>query len=119
MPIDACLGPERTRRSKAIKQADVVALSALLWDEWPLAVHEANFRYYEPRTAHGSSLSPALHALVAARLGDEALAQTYFRQAAEIDLAQQHGQCRWRRPYGCAGRPLAGRGVRCGRTTRT
>jgi kojibiose phosphorylase len=86
MPIDACLGPERTRRSKAIKQADVVALSALLWDEWPLAVHEVNFRYYEPRTAHGSSLSPAFHALVAARLGDQTLAQTYFSQAAEIDL---------------------------------
>jgi kojibiose phosphorylase len=91
MPIDASLGPERTRRSKAIKQADVVALSALLWDEWPFAVHEANFRYYEPRTAHGSSLSPALHALVAARLGDAALAQAYFRQAAQIDLANNMG----------------------------
>ena len=91
MPIDASLGPERTRRSKAIKQADVVALSALLWNKWPAAVHEANFRYYEPRTAHGSSLSPALHALVAARLGDVALAQTYFRQAAEIDLANNMG----------------------------
>jgi kojibiose phosphorylase len=91
MPIDRCLGPERTRRSKVIKQADVVALSALLWDQWPLAVHQANFRYYEPRTAHGSSLSPALHALVAARLGDAALAQAYFRQAAQIDLANNMG----------------------------
>ncbi|HEY5216283.1 MAG TPA: glycoside hydrolase family 65 protein, partial [Pseudolabrys sp.] len=91
MPIDAYLGPERVRRSKAIKQADVVALSALLWDQWPVAVHEANFRYYEPRTAHGSSLSPALYALVAARLGDGALAQAYFRQAAEIDLANNMG----------------------------
>jgi kojibiose phosphorylase len=54
-------------------------------------VHEANFRYYEPRTAHGSSLSPAVHALVAARLGDAARAQAYFRQAAEIDLANNMG----------------------------
>jgi kojibiose phosphorylase len=90
-PIDVCLGAERVGRSKVIKQADVVALSALLWDKWPVAVHAANFRYYEPRTAHGSSLSPALHALVAARLGDAALAQTYFRQAAEIDLANNMG----------------------------
>ena len=30
-PIDTCLGPERIRRSKAVKQADVVALSPLLW----------------------------------------------------------------------------------------
>ena len=28
----------------------------------------ANFLYYAPRCAHGSSLSPAIHALVAARL---------------------------------------------------
>jgi kojibiose phosphorylase len=90
-PIDVCLGAERVGRSKAIKQADVVALSALLWERWPVAVHEANFRYYEPRTAHGSSLSPALHALVAARLGDVARAQAYFRQAAEIDLANNMG----------------------------
>jgi len=90
-PIDTSLGPERIRRSKAIKQADVVALSALLWEKWPVAVHRENFRYYEPRTAHGSSLSPALCALVAARLGDRTLAQAYFRQAAEIDLANNMG----------------------------
>lgn len=90
-PIDTCLGPERLRRSKAIKQADVVALSALLWEKWPIAVHDASFRYYEPRTAHGSSLSPALYALVAARLGHRALAQSYFRQAAEIDLVNNMG----------------------------
>lgn len=90
-PIDVCLGRERTRQSKAIKQADVVALSALLWDEWPRSVHEANFNYYDPRTAHGSSLSPAFHALVAARLGDGELARNYLHQAAEIDLANNMG----------------------------
>jgi trehalose/maltose hydrolase-like predicted phosphorylase len=90
-PIDVRLGTERIARSKVIKQADVVTLSALLWEQWPVAVHEANFRYYEPRTAHGSSLSPALHAHVAARIGDLALAQAYFRQAAEIDLADNMG----------------------------
>jgi trehalose/maltose hydrolase-like predicted phosphorylase len=91
VPIDVWLGPERTHGSKAIKQADVVALCALLWEQWPLAVNEANFRYYEPRTAHSSSLSPALHALVAARLGDGALARKYIRQAGEIDLAKNTG----------------------------
>jgi kojibiose phosphorylase len=86
-PIDMCLGAERVGRSKVIEQADVVALSALLWEKWPMAVHEANFRYYEPRTAHASSLSPALHALVAARLGDAALAQNYFQHAPEIEMS--------------------------------
>ncbi|HET7057799.1 MAG TPA: glycosyl hydrolase family 65 protein [Nitrospiraceae bacterium] len=91
LPIDIVLGHERTQKSKVIKQADVVALSALLWDRFPYAVHEANFRYYEPRSAHGSSLSPAFHALVAARLGDIRLATQYFQQAAEVDLATHMG----------------------------
>jgi trehalose/maltose hydrolase-like predicted phosphorylase len=90
-PPDVCIGAERVHRSTIVKQADVVAMSALFWKKWPLAVHEANFRYYEPRTAHGSSLSPAIHALVAARLGDRNLAQAFFHQAGEIDLANNMG----------------------------
>jgi kojibiose phosphorylase len=91
MPIDMCLGRERTRQLKVTKQADVVALSVLFWDRFPREVHEANFRYYEPRTAHGSSLSPSFHALVAARLGDGELFERYFHQSAEIDLADNMG----------------------------
>ncbi|WP_447987128.1 glycoside hydrolase family 65 protein [Nitrospira sp. Nam74] len=91
LPIDIILGYERTQQSQVVKQADVIALSALLWDRFPYAVHEANFRYYEPRTAHGSSLSPSIHALVAARLGDTELAAQYFGQAAEMDLADHMG----------------------------
>jgi kojibiose phosphorylase len=91
VPIDVILGHDRTQKSKVVKQADVIALSALLWDQFPTAVHEANFRYYEPRTAHGSSLSPAFHALVAARLGDCDLAMRYFHEAAAIDLSTHMG----------------------------
>ncbi len=90
-PIDLTLGRDRTQKSKIVKQADVVALSALLWERFPSAVHEANFRYYEPRTAHGSSLSPAMYALVSARLGDSDLAARYFRDAAAIDLSHHTG----------------------------
>jgi kojibiose phosphorylase len=90
-PMDVLLGRERTQRSQVIKQADVVMLLHLLWDRFPPAVREANFRYYEPRCGHGSSLSPAIHATVAARLGDVALAERYFRQAMEIDLADNMG----------------------------
>jgi kojibiose phosphorylase len=91
LPIDIVIGHDRTQQSKVIKQADVIALSALLWDRFPRVVHEVNFRYYEPRTAHGSSLSPAVHALVAARLGEVGRAAEYFREAAEIDLAAHTG----------------------------
>ena len=90
-PMDVLLGRERIQRSKIIKQPDVVMLVHLLWDRMPPEVRKANFEYYEPRCGHGSSLSPAIHALVAARLGETALAERYFRQAAEIDLADNMG----------------------------
>jgi trehalose/maltose hydrolase-like predicted phosphorylase len=47
---------------------------------------EANFRYYEPRCGHGSSLSAGMHALVAARLGDTTIAMRYLRETADLDL---------------------------------
>ncbi|MDP2307768.1 MAG: glycoside hydrolase family 65 [Pseudomonadota bacterium] len=86
LPVDVLLGSPRVRGSQLIKQADVVLLLQLLGDRFPPDVHEANFRYYEPRTAHGSSLSPPIYALAAARLGDFATADRYLRQTAAIDL---------------------------------
>jgi kojibiose phosphorylase len=91
VPMDVLLGRERIQRSQVLKQADVVLLLYLLWDQFSPRVREANFRYFEPRTGHGSSLSPTIHALMAARLGDVALAERYFRQAAEIDLGNTMG----------------------------
>ncbi|HSC93665.1 MAG TPA: HAD-IA family hydrolase [Burkholderiales bacterium] len=90
-PMDVVLGRERTQHTSIVKQADVVALLALLPDAYDREVDEANFRYYEPRCGHGSSLSRALHALVAARLGDVDLAYRYFCESAAIDLADTTG----------------------------
>jgi trehalose/maltose hydrolase-like predicted phosphorylase len=87
VPMDVVLGRERTQRSKVVKQADVVALLGLLPEEFPGDSARANFRYYEPRCGHGSSLSGAMHGLVAARLGDSDLALRYFQDAVAIDLA--------------------------------
>jgi trehalose/maltose hydrolase-like predicted phosphorylase len=90
VPMDVVLGRERTQRSKVIKQADVVGLLGLLPEEFPGESGTANFRYYEPRCSHGSSLSGAMHGMVAARLGDSDLALQYFHQAVAIDLADNH-----------------------------
>jgi trehalose/maltose hydrolase-like predicted phosphorylase len=90
-PLDVVLGPERTRQSQVIKQADVLMLPALLPEEFEQHVLAANFGYYEPRCGHGSSLSPAVHALLAARLNNLEVATRYFRQAAGIDLDDARG----------------------------
>ena len=89
--MEVLIGRERLHQSQVIKQSDVVMLMYLLWDRFSPQVREANFRYYEPRCAHGSSLSPSIHALMAARLGDVGLARQYYRQAAAVDLANNMG----------------------------
>jgi kojibiose phosphorylase len=86
MTLDVKLGWEALQRLQALKQADVVMLLFLLWDDFEPDVRAANFRFYEPRTTHDSSLSPSIHALVAARLGDLPLADSYLRRAVRIDL---------------------------------
>ena len=90
VPMDSVLGRERTRNSQVIKQADVVALLGLLPEEFVGTTAAENYRYYEPRCSHGSSLSYAMHALVAARLGCKDAALRHFRQTAAIDLADTH-----------------------------
>jgi len=69
-----------------VKQADVVALIALLPEEFPGATAEKNFRHYESRCGHGSSLSAGMHALVAARLGLAEMALGYRHTSAGTDL---------------------------------
>src|SRR5271166_563154 len=91
LPMDVLLGREHARTTRLVKQADVVALLALLPEEFPPGAGAENFRYYETRCGHDSSLSPAMHGLVAARLGDAELALRYFRQTAAIDLADPQG----------------------------
>lgn len=91
-PIDVVIGRERTQKSQVVKQADVVALIALLPEEFPGATAEKNFRHYELRCAHGSSLSVGMHARVAARLGFTEMALRYRRTpATDLDPSSAGG----------------------------
>ncbi|MDQ2826805.1 MAG: glycoside hydrolase family 65 [Actinomycetota bacterium] len=85
------VGVERLRTTQVVKQADVIMLGLLLPDVAGAEVATANYRYYEPRTSHGSSLSPAIHALVAARVGDLEAAEGYFDLAGGVDLDNRMG----------------------------
>ena len=92
VPMDVVLGRDRTQKSQVIKQADVVALLALLPEEFVGNTEMDNFHYYEPRCSHGSSLSPSMHGLTAARLGLSEMALRYFRQSAANDLSDTHAK---------------------------
>ena len=86
-PISRLFDWDRVNRLKLIKQADVLMLFLLFPDEFADDIVAANYRYYEPLTDHGSSLSPAVHAAIAARLGWQEEAERYWKQSLWLDLS--------------------------------
>jgi trehalose/maltose hydrolase-like predicted phosphorylase len=80
------LGAERVAGAQVIKQADVLMLHHMVPDEVAPGSLVANLDFYEPRTAHGSSLSPGIHAGLFARAGRLADALAALRLTARIDL---------------------------------
>ena len=74
--------------TQVIKQADVVALLALLPDLFPLSVKKANYLYYFPRTEHGSSLSASMYALLGSEIGELETAYDFFSKSASTDLVK-------------------------------
>jgi trehalose/maltose hydrolase-like predicted phosphorylase len=83
---DILLGADRTHGAQVIKQADVLMLHHLVPEAVPPESLEPDLNFYEPRTAHGSSLSPAVHAALLARLGRTSEALAALDLAARIDL---------------------------------
>jgi kojibiose phosphorylase len=78
--------------TQVLKQADVVLMLHLFSGEYTEQIKAANWDYYEPRTEHGSSLSPCVYALVAAELGRTEWAYKYFLRTATIDLTGKSKQ---------------------------
>ncbi len=83
---DLLLGAEKVHGAQIVKQADVLMIHHLLPDEAEPESLAANFDFYEPRTAHGSSLSPGIHAALLARLGRPDDALDMLRITSGIDL---------------------------------
>jgi len=69
-----------------LKQADVVLLLYLFLDRFSPEVKKKNYRYYEARTMHKSSLSPCIYALMGLETGDHHSAYKYFLKTAYLDL---------------------------------
>jgi trehalose/maltose hydrolase-like predicted phosphorylase len=66
-------------------------LHHLVPDEVEPGSLEPNLRFYGPRTAHGSSLSPAIHASLLARAGELDKALEALHWAANMDLDDPTG----------------------------
>ena len=82
LDIDGCAA------TQILKQPDVLQLAYLLPERFTAEQVLANYAYYDPRTdhEHGSSLGPAISAIMACRIGDAAAAYEHFMRAARADL---------------------------------
>lgn len=98
--IQAILGMEGTNHTQVLKQPDVLMLFYLMRPsaEFPYSqtALATNWDYYAPRTdiTYGSSLGPAIHAILAADLGKLTTAYTTFMQALLMDLEDSRGNTR-------------------------
>jgi kojibiose phosphorylase len=77
--------------SMLLKQPDVIMLNYLLPDEFSDEVKAANYAFYEKRTMHKSSLSPAIHSIMGIEVGDISSAHRYFERSAYVDLVNNQG----------------------------
>lgn len=77
---------EKIYRSRCIKQADVIALMSLFPKEFTEHQVQTAYEYYKPMTTHDSSLSPAVHALVANRLGMNQEVSEFLDKTLAVDM---------------------------------
>lgn len=85
-PINQHWSWDRILRSIFIKQADVLQGLYFFEEDFTREQLKANFDFYEPRTVHESSLSPCVHAILAARLGYEEKAYEMYMRTSRLDL---------------------------------
>jgi trehalose/maltose hydrolase-like predicted phosphorylase len=83
---DLLLGHERVAGAQVLKQADVMLLHHLVPEEVAPGSLEPNLAFYEPRTAHGSSLSPAISAALLARARRFGPALDALRLSCRLDV---------------------------------
>jgi maltose phosphorylase len=85
-PLNQKWSWDRILRSVYIKQADVLQGLYLLEDQFDEDTLRRNFDFYEPLTVHESSLSPCVHAILAAKLGDQKRAYEFYLRTSRLDL---------------------------------
>ena len=85
-PLNQKWSWDRILRSCFIKQADVLQGIYFLNNEFTYEEKLRNFEFYEPMTVHESSLSPSVHAVLAAELGMEEKAYEMYNRTARLDL---------------------------------
>ena len=89
----ALFGIEGCNATQVLKQPDVLMLQYLLPERFSARSLRVNYDYYTPRTdhTHGSSLGPAIQAIMACEVGRPDEAYEHFIRAARADLRDVRG----------------------------
>jgi maltose phosphorylase len=77
---------DRIYRNDMIKQPDVLMFMFLYNQEFSPETKKINYKYYEPRCIHESSLSPSIHSILATELGKKRQAYDFFKFSTRLDL---------------------------------
>lgn len=86
LPINQYWSWDKILRSPYIKQGDVLQGIWDFIDDFSEREKKRNFDFYEPMTVHESSLSPAIHSVLAADLHYEEKAVALYERTARLDL---------------------------------
>ena len=86
IPLERKWTVEQVQKTQLCKQPDVLLTMFLMRNRFTSREKEKNYRFYEPRTVHGSSLSPAIHSILACDIGDMPQAYDYYLWASRLDL---------------------------------
>lgn len=86
LPLNQHWSWDHILRSPYIKQADVLQGIYYFVECFTQEQKERNFDFYEPLTVHESSLSPSIHAILAADLHKEDKAFEMYSRTARLDL---------------------------------
>ena len=85
-PLNQYWSWDRILRSVYIKQADVLQGIYFFENHFTEKEIRENYEFYEPFTVHESSLSPCLHSIIAAKLGDKDQAYSHYLRTSRLDL---------------------------------
>jgi len=86
IPVEAKWCIEKFLIHDVLKQPDVVLSMFLFRNDFTLEEKENNYRFYEQRTLHGSSLSPCIHSIIGSEIGRYNQAYDYYLWASRLDL---------------------------------
>lgn len=85
-PIERKWTIEKIHSQQIVKQPDVLLAMFLMRERFSAHEKTQNYRFYEQRCVHTSSLSPSIHSIVACDVGRYNQAYDYYLWSSRLDL---------------------------------